>query len=201
MRPFGPLQSVTVICTGIPCLRRHIQHTAGVYGFFARLAQVVRQQSDHALCWWETGSQCERRYRVNEQWHNLRPDALADYRSGQRHIQFWLEWDRGTMNVRDLTVKFTAYAHYLTSREWAREHERLPLLVCVAPDISQEQRIWRVAQTTLAKLPGQPLMLWTTTASLLTAYGKGPLAAIWMQHPLQADTPAQTGHVRRQSLF
>ena len=26
-------------------------------------------------------------------------------------MRFWLEWDRGTMNVRDLAVKFTSYAH------------------------------------------------------------------------------------------
>ena len=41
------------------------------------------------------------------------------------------------MNVRDLTVKFTSYAHYFDSREWAREDARLPRLLCVAPDLSQ----------------------------------------------------------------
>jgi hypothetical protein len=34
---------------------------------------------------------------------------------------FRLEWDRGTMNASDLAVKFTSYAHYITSREWAHE--------------------------------------------------------------------------------
>ena len=149
----------TIVQPGVPWLLRHIQHTSGVYGFFARLAQVARQQSDHVLRWWETGSQCERRYRVNEQWHNLRPDALADYRVGQRHLRFWLEWDRGTMNGRDLTIKFTAYAHYLASRQWAREHMTVPLLLCVAPNIAQEQRIQRIAQDTLPKLSGQGVTL------------------------------------------
>lgn len=58
-------------------LLQHIQHTAGVYGFFAMLAQAARQQPEQELCWWETGVACERRYQVREQWHNLRPDALA----------------------------------------------------------------------------------------------------------------------------
>ncbi len=84
---------------------------------------------------------CERRYRVGEQWYNLRPDALAEYRVGQQHIRFWLEWDRGTMNVRDLIIKFTSYAYYIASREWARESSKLPLLICIAPDIAQERRI------------------------------------------------------------
>ena len=108
---------------------------------------------------------CERRYRVGEQWYNLRPDALAEYRMGQQHMRFWLEWDRGTMNVRDLAVKFTSYAHYIASREWAREYSMLPVLVCVAPDIAQERRMQRVAQARLTSPAG--LMVWTTTGGAL----------------------------------
>ncbi len=143
-----------VVQRGVPWLLEHIQHTAGVYTFFAHLAQAAKQQPDQALCWWETGARCERRYRVNEQWYNLRPDALAAYTSGPRQVQFWLEWDRGTMNVRDLTVKFSAYAHYLASREWGRDHLTVPMLVCVAPDIAQEQRMMRVAQASLTQTQG-----------------------------------------------
>ena len=156
---------------------QRIQHTAGIYGFFARLAQAARQEPGQALCWWETGAVCERRYRVGEQWYNLRPDALAEYRVGQQQMRFWLEWDRGTMNVRDLAVKFTSYAHYIASREWAREHSMLPVLVCVAPDIAQERRMQRVAQARLTQFAG--LVVWTTTEVLLNEHG--PLAPIWLQ--------------------
>ena len=181
----------TVVQRGVAWLLHHIPHTAGVYSFFAHLAQAARQQPDQALCWWETGVQCERRYRVNEQWYNLRPDALAAYTTGQRQLLFWLEWDRGTMNVRDLTVKFTAYAHYLASREWGRDHPSVPMLVCVTPDIAQEQRIVRVAQATLAQMQG--FVLSTTTAPFLAEYG--PLAAIWLpvlpQHQSSEGRPRQ----------
>lgn len=175
-------------------LLQHIQHTAGIYTFFAALAQAARQQPDQDLCWWETGAMCERRYQVNEQWHNLRPDALAEYRAGDRRIRFWLEWDRGTMNVRDLTTKCTAYAHYLVSREWARERSPLPLLVCVAPEIAQEQRLARVAQATLVHTHG--LVLWTTTSERLAEYG--PLAPIWIRRSLHHNPAA---HSPRQKLF
>ena len=103
-------ETSTVVQRGETWLLQHIQHTAGIYGFFASLAQAARQESGQALCWWETGAMCERRYRVGEQWYNLRPDALAEYRVGSQQMRFWLEWDRGTMNVRDLAVKFTSYA-------------------------------------------------------------------------------------------
>lgn len=178
-------------------LLQHIQHTAGIYGFFASLAQSAGQQPDHDLCWWETGAMCERRYQVNEQWHNLRPDALAEYRAGERRIRFWLEWDRGTMNVRDLTTKCTAYGHYLASREWARERSPLPLLVCVTPEIAQEQRLARVAQATLAQTRG--LMLWTTTSERLDEHG--PLAPIWQRYGGTSRNRERGEGSTRQCLF
>lgn len=82
---------------------------------------------------------CERRYRVGEQWYNLRPDALAEYRIWQQQMRFWLEWDRGTMNVRDMSIMFASYAQYIASHEWARERSMLPVLICVAPEIAQER--------------------------------------------------------------
>ena len=87
------------------------------------------------------GRICERRYQVGEQWYNLKPDAPAEYRVGQQRTRFWLEWDRGTMNVRVLAVKFTSYASYIASREWARERWMLPGPICVAPDIAQAKRM------------------------------------------------------------
>src|SRR6266566_8572757 len=169
-------ETSTVVQRGEAWLLQHIQHTAGIYGFFARLAQAARQESKQALCWWETGAMCERRYRVGEQWYNLRPDALAQYRVGREQMRFWLEWDRGTMNRRDLQLKFASYAHYVASREWARDSSRLPRLFCVAPDIAQERRVQRVAQATLTATPG--LVFWTTTEGLL--HEQGPLAPIWL---------------------
>ena len=185
--------ALSVVQHGVSWLVQHIQHTAGVYSFFAHLMHATAHHPGQSLCWWETGALCERRYRVNERWYNLRPDALADYAVEQRHIPFWLEWDRDTMNVRDLTVKFTAYAQYLASREWAREQNTLPLLVCVVPDIAQEQRIMRVAQATLTKTSG--LALYTTPIPLLKEYG--PLAAIWSSVLTQQQPEGRP----RQALF
>jgi len=186
----------TLIQRGESWLVQHIQHAAGIYGFFAAVAQATREEPGQALCWWETGAMCERRYRVGEQWYNLRPDALAQYRVGQEHVRFWLEWDRGTMNVRDLVIKFTSYAHYIASREWARDSSRLPRLLCVAPDIAQERRVQRVAQATLTATPG--LVFWTTTEGLLNEHG--PLAPIWLHGLPQRSQAAWPDGSLRQAL-
>ncbi len=181
-------ETAPMVQRGEAWLLLHMQHTAGIYRFFASLTQAARQQAGHLLCWWETGALCERRYRVGEQWYNLRPDALAEYRVGPQQLRFWLEWDCGTMNVRDLAIKFSSYAHYLASREWARERALLPLLVCVAPDIAQERRMQSVAQACLRHISG--LIIRTTTATQLA--DRGLLAAIWDQMVPSVDGPVAT---------
>jgi hypothetical protein len=178
-------------------LFRHIQHTAGIYCFFASVAGTARKQAGYELCWWETGAMCERRYRVGEHWYNLRPDALAELRFGQQQFRFWLEWDRGTMNVRDLSIKFASYAHFIASREWVREDVRLPRLLCVAPDIAQEKRMQRVMQNRLAHTSG--LVVWTTTEVLLNEYG--PLAPIWVSGIQRDDQAGLPGSVHRYGLY
>jgi hypothetical protein len=145
----------------------------------------------------ETGTTYVRRYRVDEQWYNFKPDALADYRVGRQHVRFWLEWDCGTMNVRDLAFKFNSYAHYIASREWVREHARVLRLFCVAPDISQQTRMLRVAQISLAH--ASDLMAWTTTEVLLNEHG--PLAAIWLQSMPDRSQAVRPGGSLRQSSF
>jgi Replication-relaxation len=176
---------------------QHTQHTAGIYGFFVALTQAARREPGHALCWWETGAACKRLYQAGEQWYNLRPDALAEYRVGQRQFRFWLEWDRGKMNARDLAVKFTSYAHYIDSREWSREDTRLPRLVCIAPHVAQEKRIQREAHMKLASLPGT--VVWTTTEELLNE--RGSLVPIWSRGIPHCDHASKPSGSLRQSAY
>jgi Replication-relaxation len=189
--------TITLKQRGVDWLLEHIQHTAGIYRFFVALTMAARQESEHQLCWWETGARCERRYQVNEQWYNLRPDALAEYRIGQHRFRFWLEWDRGTMNTRDLAIKFASYSQYIDSREWAKEWSILPLLLCVAPSIAQERRVQHVAQAQLVQVPG--LVLWTTTEAFLSEHG--PLAPIWSLGTSLSSQVSSSHSSPRQGVF
>lgn len=170
--PKAPLQQ-----RGLRGRLREIRHTAGIYGFFATLASAFRRVPQAELSWWETGWICERRFTYQEHAYWLKPDALAAYQMEGHTLRFWLEWDRGTMNARDLQVKFTTYNTYLVTREWARENRVPPLLLCVTPDIAQERLLMQVAH---AKLVSQShVFLYTTTMSLLAR--EGILAPIWRQ--------------------
>jgi hypothetical protein len=101
------------------------------------------------------------------------------------------------MNARDLAVKFTSYASYIASREWAREHLMLPVLICVAPDIAQEKRMHRLVQDSLTLSPG--VVVCTTTAVLLKDHG--PLAPIWLHGIPQSSQVAHSGSSLRQCVF
>lgn len=101
------------------------------------------------------------------------------------------------MNARDLTIMFLSYAHYIGSREWAREWATLPWLVCVAPDIAQERRVQRVAYVNLP--PSSGLIVLTTIEELLKEYG--PLAPIWSCVMLSSEQTASPIRSVRNSYF
>jgi hypothetical protein len=67
---------------------------------------------EQALCRWETGSACERRYRVGEHWYNLRPDALAEYSVGKSRIRFWLAPHRVTLENHGHFYGRTSAGHF-----------------------------------------------------------------------------------------
>lgn len=104
-----------------------------------------------------------------------------------QQLCFWLEWDRGTMNARDVAVKFDAYGHYIVSQEWVRERLGLPSLLYVAPGIAQKRRMHLVAQGSLPNPLGQRRGRPTTEVLLLT---HGPLALISTQVEAQSNQPA-----------
>jgi predicted transcriptional regulator len=166
---------------GVEVLAHHLEHTAGIYEFFASLSQAAGEERlqghEHRLLWWETGSACERRYRDHDHWHNLRPDAFAEYQAGKQHVRFWLEWDRATMGTRDLEAKLRTYEQYVASREWFKQEVGLPLLLVVTPDPGQEMRFGRVATGTLTN--GCGLIIRTTTLTRMR--DQRLLGPIWAQ--------------------
>lgn len=188
----------SLVQRGIDVLLRHLEHTAGIYGFFASLSLAASQERlqgrEHHLLWWETGPSCERRYPDHERWHNFRPDAMGEYQAGERYVRFWLEWDRATMGTRDLFAKFKTYTQYTTSHEWFKEQHVMPHLLVVVPCKEQEMRIARIVEDVRMNTPG--LVILTTTATRLADVG--PLAEIWYQASPKSE---RTAMVSRRSFF
>jgi len=179
-----------LIPRGVPGLLKQIEHIAGVYGFFDRLADLG------CLRWWETGTICARFYQDQGSWHSIRPDAVAECQREQpedhahaRPWRIWLEWDRGTMREGGLQRKMDAYARYLSAREWARESPTPPTLLCVVPDAGQERMLTRIARERLRTCSIRFAMHTTTRGLLITP---GISAAIWRQVWPQREQTAET---------
>lgn len=186
---------------GVLGLLHQVRHTAGVYAFFAQLSEALATRPDAGIRWWETGVLSERHFQFREQLYRFRPDAEASVQLGQRAFRFWLEWDRGTMTPKDLRLKFTTYAMYLISREWASSSPYLPALLCVAPDIGQEKQVVKAALQCLVQVPSG-WCVYSTTASLLLT--QGILGPIWrpvevQHHQAQRTLPEHA--LPRRTLF
>ena len=183
-------------------LRKHrIEHNAGMYGFFADLCRAAERERDqgreHHLLWWDMGVFIERRYSGHERMHNLRPDAMGEYKVGKRpSLLFWLEWDRNTMKVQDLQKKFDSYSYYIASREYNYDKMRLPWLLIVVPERDQELRVVRIVKEKLGMF--HDLTVRITTASRLAR--DGPLGEIWFPI-LPAVTPSDASRVVQRSQF
>lgn len=167
----------------LPTLLRYPAHTAGVYTFFATLLRDAESRRLHEdeqeLVWWETGAACIRRYRYHLCWRNFRPDGAGEYLAGGvggRRIPFWLEWDRGTMGLRDLREKFVSYAEYVASHEWMHDASPvLPRLLVVTSNGAQQVRVAKALATTLSTV--HTLAIFVTTSE--QAMSSGPLSDIW----------------------
>jgi hypothetical protein len=70
---------------------------------------------------------------------------LRDELTGHLHVhRFWLEWDSGSENRRDLWDKLVAYQSYAQFHAWSAPEHTLPALLIVAPHEQQERRILRI---------------------------------------------------------
>jgi hypothetical protein len=174
---------------GALMLRRHLHHTAGLYRFLRRLYRAAATHAQHRVLWFESGRHSERSYRRHGVWHNFRPDAAFAYQAGEQRLVAWLEWDEGSMSLRNLTAKLHEYQRVVRGREWVRYDTRtVPLLLFVVPDSGQERRVVQIVRRILTNTG---ITVRSTTANRLATYG--PLAPIWFQAlPVLPDgTPRQ----------
>lgn len=123
-------------------LLRNLAHTRAVDELFVSFHRLAREQRangcDDAMEEWQNASACSRR--------DLRPDGYGMYRYHGVSYGFFLELDRGTMNVRDYFKKFAAYYRYAVSGRFRKDYNGYPTILLVAPSNPVEQRVARVAR-------------------------------------------------------
>jgi hypothetical protein len=138
-------------------LARNLAHTQGTAGLFVALVSAAGRPAsagDDGLVEWRNAAACSRRH--------LRPDGYGIYRHMGHLYGFFLEYDRGTMSVRDYLRKFAAYHCYLESGAYRRDYEGFPSILMVTIDRAAEERIAQAARAAAAgRLAAIPLLLTT----------------------------------------
>jgi len=178
---------------------RHAAHLCGVYRVVAAFCRAAQATAGAiTVGFWEVGRGCERTYRYHGVQRNLRPDAELEVawtvEGRPRHLRCWLEYDRGTMNQRDLDRKLGAYAAYWESKEWAADgYAALPRLLFIVQETGQERR---VREACAEQHSGARLRVLVTTAAHLDA--ATPFGRVWRQVWPELPTSEQG---RRRTLW
>jgi Replication-relaxation len=85
---------------------QRLSHAVGVNGFFTALTASARQQPPGRAAltvWWSE-------HRCGDRWGSIvRPDGYGRWREGEREVDFFLEYDRGTEPLDRLAAKLFAY--------------------------------------------------------------------------------------------
>jgi hypothetical protein len=148
---------------------QRLAHVIGVNGFFTALAASARQQraqgasSATLVVWWS-----ERR--CTHQWGRLvRPDGYGRWREGDREVDFFLEFDRGTEPLERLVAKLGAY------RELADTTQIPTPLLFWLPSLGREASL-REALAGAARWAAVPFLVATASPALAL----GPAEAAWL---------------------
>lgn len=156
-------------------LLRDLEHTLGADGVFVELCGAAKRRGDerqYRLLEWLGAAACAVR--------GVRPDGYGLLRYAAEDYSFFLEYDRGTMQVRDLREKFEAYYCWLESAGFRRHYDTFPTVLIVTRDPASEERIARVLRSVgLGRIAELPVLL--TTQGRRQADRDGLLGPIWRE--------------------
>lgn len=183
LSPAGAMRGAGLVGGGpqpaAPVRRKLLQtldHTLGVNGVFVSLYRTARQRRtrghDDAVLEWRSPVLCSNRL--------IRPDGYAVYCRDGAPFGFFLEYDRGTMKLRQYYAKFSAYYTYLEQGLFERHYDGMPTVLVVTTDIAAEKRVLRAARVvSVGREIDLPLMVTCEWRVRDSRNSDGLLGSIW----------------------
>ncbi len=155
----------------------YLEHTVETNRFF--LALHARREVGQLIVWHsEAGSRTTFPYAGRRRPGVLWPDGFGEWKEGQWHYTFCVEWDRHSGNPRKLHDKLRLYQDYYTHLlQSPAEHIILPRVLFVARDSNRAKAVLQLAQQVTEQHPYQMLPLFVTDRQ--SVWQQGPLALIW----------------------
>jgi hypothetical protein len=155
---------------------QRLGHLVGVNGFFTALVADARHRRPGGAglaAWWS-----ERACR--DRWgHVVRPDGYGRWREGDREVDFFLEYDRGTEPTDRLAAKLAGYQELADATQIPT-----PVLFWL-PSSGREASVRQALEG-----EGRSARVWFVVATATPTLGRGPAEQAWL--PLD-----QTGPRRR----
>ncbi len=156
-------------------LLRNLEHTLGVNECFVRLYRAAATAASHGqgngrMVAWHNAAHCGTPL--------VRPDGYGQYQHSGFLYEFFLEYDRGTMSVRDLIKKFKRYQAYKESQRDAQPDGRFPVVLVVATSPTSEHRVLGAIRGASRAHEGKIDVLVSTIARI-EAEPLGMLGPVW----------------------
>jgi hypothetical protein len=154
----------------------HLLHDLEANAFFVGLARASRALPDQGLYHWvgERGS-----WHAYSQAHEVGPipDGWGRYLLPEGEVIFFVEWDRGTLQLARLRMKVTHYRNYFRARDRAPTTH----VLYVVPTPAREAQLRSEIGRALVGIRSACCRFWTTTVGRL--HQDGPLGPIWQAAP------------------
>lgn len=152
----------------------HLAHTLGINDWFTALA-CASDPATSLLAWWS-------QYRCAALWGDLaRPDGYGRFTSAATTLDFFLEFDLGSMTLPTVAAKLTGYA------ELARTSAVVTPLLLWTPTLVRETAMRKELGKRRAGLTDPELVPVATAAAELASQhpSASPAERLWL--PLEAD--------------
>ncbi|WP_378733323.1 replication-relaxation family protein [Nocardia brasiliensis] len=146
----------------------HLAHALGVNDWFTALA--TSSEAGRLLAWWS-------QYRCHALWGDLaRPDSYGRFASGATTLDFFLEFDLGTMTLSTVAAKLTGYA------ELARTSAVITPILLWTPTLAREAAARKALRQTWSELTDSDTVPVATAAAELVPdrAGASPAQRVWL---------------------
>ncbi len=127
-------------------LARHIEHTAGVHWFLARLATQVRMEGGCRVVQLDPPHRAARYFRYGGALRSIHPDAFGVLRRGDEAWPFFLEWERRALHPSTMAARLAPYLRYYAADRPVADHGTAPAVVFVFEDAVAPAHFLRVAR-------------------------------------------------------
>ncbi len=157
-------------------LARHIEHTAGVHWFLARLAAQARTETGWSVVQLDPPHRAARYFRYDGALRSVHPDAFGVLRCRDATWPFFLEWERRALHPSTMAARLAPYLRYYATDRPVADHGAVPGVLIVFEDPVAPTHFLRVARRELERT-GVDVPLWVSSTEALD--DMGPLGAAW----------------------